>query len=178
MREARSAHRLAAPKDKRTVPRLCGSSLRSRGPPFCFYRPSRWEPHFLQKVQSSWNAKALSTSCSLAAWITCLITVSVLISCSPQELGFSYSSCGTQMGLVVKNSPANAGDVRDTGLIPGSGKILWRRAWQPTPAFLPGESRGQRSLVGYSPWDHNESDTTEQLTLYILLQPIYYVGAR
>ena len=33
-------------------------------------------------------------------------------------------------------------------------KIPWRRAWQPTPVFLPGESHGQRRLVGYSPWDH------------------------
>ena len=41
------------------------------------------------------------------------------------------------------------------------GKILWRRKWQPTPAFLPGESYGQRSLVGYNPQGHKESDTTE-----------------
>jgi len=34
------------------------------------------------------------------------------------------------------------------------GKIPWRRVWQPTPVFLPGESYGQRSLVGYSPWGH------------------------
>ena len=33
----------------------------------------------------------------------------------------------------------------------GVGKILWRRAWQPTPVFLPGKSPGQRSLLGYSP---------------------------
>ena len=39
-----------------------------------------------------------------------------------------------------------------------------RRKWQPTPVVLPGESRGQRSLAGYSPWGHKESDTTEQLT--------------
>ena len=51
--------------------------------------------------------------------------------------------------LVVKNLPANAGDIRDTGSIPGSGRSPWRRAWQPTPVFLPGESHGQRSLVGY-----------------------------
>ena len=44
---------------------------------------------------------------------------------------------------------------------PWVGKILWRRAWQPTPVFLPGESRGQRSLVGYSPWGHKESNMTE-----------------
>ena len=121
------------------------------------------------------------------------------------------------MALVAKNPPANAGDIRDLGLIPGSGrcpggsygntlqysclensmdrgawwstvhgvqrvgfnwndlvcmtlqsiylsdsdgkesacnaerfsKIPWRRAWQPTPAFLPGESHGQKSLAGY-----------------------------
>ena len=40
------------------------------------------------------------------------------------------------------------------GLSPWAGKIPWRRAWQPTPVFLPGESHGQRSLVGYSPWGH------------------------
>ena len=40
-------------------------------------------------------------------------------------------------------------------------KIPWRRAWLPTPIYLPGESRGQRSLVGYSPWGHRESGVTE-----------------
>ena len=39
----------------------------------------------------------------------------------------------------------------------------WRRKWQPTPVFLPGESHGQRSLVGYSPWGRKESDTIERL---------------
>ena len=47
-------------------------------------------------------------------------------------------------------------------------KILWRRAWQPTPVFLPGESHGQRSLMGYNPWGRKESDMTEQLTLLLL----------
>ena len=46
------------------------------------------------------------------------------------------------------------------------GKIPWRRKWQPTPVFLPGESRGQRSLRGYSPWGCKKSDTTEQLILF------------
>ena len=41
------------------------------------------------------------------------------------------------------------------------GKMTWRRAWQPTPVFLPGESQGQRSLRGYSPWGRKELDTTE-----------------
>ena len=44
-------------------------------------------------------------------------------------------------------------------------KGLSRGHWQPTPVFLPGKSHGQRSLVGYSPWGHQESDTTERLHL-------------
>ena len=39
----------------------------------------------------------------------------------------------------------------------------WRTKWQPTSIFLPGESHGQRNLVGYSPWGRKESDTTERL---------------
>ena len=37
----------------------------------------------------------------------------------------------------------------------------WRRAWQPTPVYLPGESHGRRRLAGYSPWGLEESDTTD-----------------
>ena len=58
------------------------------------------------------------------------------------------------MVLVVKSLPANVGDRREVGLIAGFDswvrKIPWRRAGQPTPVFLPGESPGQRSLAGYS----------------------------
>ena len=49
------------------------------------------------------------------------------------------------------------------GIDPWVGKIPWRRKWQPTPVFLPGESHGWKSLVGYSPWGRKESDTTEQI---------------
>ena len=45
-----------------------------------------------------------------------------------------------------------------------------RRKWQPTPAFLPGESHGQRSLAGYGPWGRKELDMTEQLTHCIQLE--------
>ena len=47
--------------------------------------------------------------------------------------------------------------------------IPWRRKWQPTPVFLPGESHRWRSLLGYSPWGRKESDTTEQLTHMFLI---------
>jgi len=47
------------------------------------------------------------------------------------------------------------------GFDPWVRKIPWRRVWQPTPIFLPGESHGQRSLRGYSPKGCKESDMTE-----------------
>jgi len=55
-------------------------------------------------------------------------------------------------GSVIKNLPAMQ--------IP-PGKIPWRRKWQPTPVFLPGEFHGQRSLADYSPEGHKELDMTE-----------------
>ena len=53
---------------------------------------------------------------------------------------------------------------RRHGFDPWVGKIPWRREWHPTPVLLPGESHGQRSLVGYSPWGDKEYDNlvTEQ----------------
>ena len=63
-------------------------------------------------------------------------------------------------GSEGKASTCIAGDLDS---IPGSGRFPWRRKWHPTPVFLPGKSHGQRSLVGYSPWGHKESDTTEWL---------------
>ena len=68
----------------------------------------------------------------------------------------------SQEALAVKNSPVDAADTGDAGLIPASWKP-WSRKWQLAPVFLPGEFHGQRSLAGYSPWGHKESDTTEQL---------------
>ena len=59
---------------------------------------------------------------------------------------------------MVKNLPANAGDLRDRGSIPGLG----RSPGESTPVLLPGKSHGQRSLVDYSPWGCKESDRTER----------------
>ena len=61
---------------------------------------------------------------------------------------------------VGKESACNA----RPGFDPWAGKNPWRRAWQPTPVFLPKEAHGQRILVGYSPWGRKESDTTERLS--------------
>ena len=50
-------------------------------------------------------------------------------------------------------------------------EVPWRRKWLPTPVFLPGEFQGHRSLVGYSPRGHKESDTTERLLTLFLQTP-------
>ena len=57
-----------------------------------------------------------------------------------------------------KESACNA---EDPGFIPGLGRSLGEGKWQPTPVFLPGESHGQRSLVGYTPWGPKELDLTK-----------------
>ena len=69
-------------------------------------------------------------------------------------------------GSEVKASASNMGDL---GSIPGLGRFPWRRVWQPTPVSLPGESHGQRSLAGYSPWGHKELDMTERLSTLLRL---------
>ena len=69
-------------------------------------------------------------------------------------------SRASQVALVVKNLPANAGDIIDVGSIPGSGKIPWKRAGQLTQVLLPGKSHRHGSLAGYSPWGRKESDET------------------
>ena len=61
---------------------------------------------------------------------------------------------------MVKNLPADAGDIRGMGPVPGSGKILWRRAQQLAPVFLPGESHGQRAWQG-AVFRVTELDVTE-----------------
>ena len=61
---------------------------------------------------------------------------------------------------MVNNQPGNAGDIRDTGLIPGPKNSPGGGNGNPL-VFLPGESHGHRGLEGYSPWVLKESDTTE-----------------
>ena len=55
---------------------------------------------------------------------------------------------------MVKNPPAMQETSRRHGFDPWVRKIPWRRTWQPTPVFLPGEFQRQRSVAGYSPWGH------------------------
>ena len=67
----------------------------------------------------------------------------------PSSLGFSGGASGKELTCQCRRCKRLRFD-------PWIGKILWRRAWQPTWVFLPGESHGQRSLEGSSPWGPKE----------------------
>ena len=95
----------------------------------------------------------------------------------------SYQECSqpiehylaaSQVVLLVKNQPASAGDIRDTGSIPGFWKIPWK--WQPTPVFLPGKSDGPRSLVGYSPYSHRVAYDSSNLAQQSTTQSIEQIA--
>ena len=85
---------------------------------------------------------------------------------------FIYHSFNKYLGLSggsdSKESACNAGRPRFN---PWVGKIPWRRKWQPTPAFSPGEVHGQRSLAGYRPWDSLGKNT--RVGSHSLLQGIF-----
>ena len=67
----------------------------------------------------------------------------------PQAEGFPGSTSGKEHACQCRR-------LKITRFNPWDRKIPWRRAWQPTPVFLPGESHGQRRLVGYSPQGRKE----------------------
>ena len=64
-------------------------------------------------------------------------------------------------GFLVAQMVKNLPPMLETRFNPWVRKIPWRRKWQPTPVFLPGKPHGWKSFVGYSPWGHKESDTTD-----------------
>ena len=74
---------------------------------------------------------------------------------------FIDSLLASLVAQMVKNLPA----VQETQVRLLEQKDPWRREWQPTPVFLPGEFQEQRSLVGYNPWGRREPDTAECLSL-------------
>ena len=84
--------------------------------------------------------------------------------------GFPGGASGKRTRLPVQV------DVRDVALIPGSGRVPWRRKWQPTPDFSPEKSHGLRNLVGYGPWRVEQDLETKQLlplvVMYILQEEL------
>ena len=81
----------------------------------------------------------------------------------PAPLASGYPlTPGFPGGTSVKEHACQYRRHRDSSLILGSGRSpRERKKWQPAPVFLPGESLGQKSLAGYSPWGHKESVMTE-----------------
>jgi len=120
---------------------------------------------FLPALQTSWfpypfrhsyiQNVFISTQSGLGTTLDVESDVACLHGAYRPRRGFPGGSDG-------KESACNGGD---PGFTPGLGRSPRRREWLPTPVFLPGESLGQRSLVGYSPWGRKELNTTERLTL-------------
>ena len=115
--------------------------------------------------------------------MTCLQTSFVILVLSKSEsLTLPEYAVGFPGGASGKEPACQCGRHKSRGCGRSVRKIPWRRAWQPTPGLLPGESHGQRSLAGYSSQGHKEADTTEQLSLHFIpfstppssWQPLFY----
>ena len=118
-------------------------------------------------------------SIKLITWSPCSPVhggLRILLNPLPRAAAPPVESCtcnGTCLPL-VKTSPDGASGkepacqcrrLKRLQFNPWVGKIPWRRDWQATPVFLPGESHGHRSLAGYCPWGHKELDMQERVTI-------------
>ena len=123
--------------------------------------PAMWETWVPSLGQEDPLEKEMATHSSTLAWkIPWLEEPGGLQSMGSQRVG--RLSNFTSLHFSGKEPACQGRRHKRHGFDPCVSKIPWRRAQQPTPAFLPGESHGQRSLVGYSPRGHKESDTTEE----------------
>ena len=127
-----------------------------RGPRLCFSLPS---PQGLNTavVSSSeiWVPSPQSRLCPIAPIPSSLVPPTIFLTdASPTPLSFPGGASGEEPACQRRRRNRHR-------FHPWGRKIPWRRIWQPTPVFLPGESHGQRSLAGYSPQGRKESDTTE-----------------
>ena len=104
-------------------------------------KPRRKDTHACEEMKSLSRVRLFATPWTLA------YQASLSMGFSRQEY---WSGCHFLLQGIILTQEWNPG-------LPH----CWRRKWQPTPVLLPGESHGQRSLVGCSPWGHTESDTTE-----------------
>ena len=106
--------------------------------------------------------KEMATYSSVLAWrIPGMAEPGGLLSMGSHRVGHDWSDLAG--GTSGKESTCQC---RRFAFSPWVRKISWRRAWWPATVFLPGESHGQRSLAGYSPWRHKELDMTEQLSMH------------
>ena len=84
----------------------------------------------------------------------------------PGKYGTKIGVCQVALGIRGKESTCQCRRQKTCGFGPWVRKIPWRRKWQSTPVFLPGESHGQRSLMGYSPWGHKSWTWLKWLTMH------------
>ena len=90
--------------------------------------------------------------------------VAISFSSRSSDPGIEHGSLALQTYSLLAELPGKPA-MWETWFNSWVGKIPWRREQLTTPVFWPGESRGQKSLAGYSPWGHKESDTTKRLLL-------------
>ena len=93
--------------------------------------------------------------------------------CCPQIQDFFMDSCHLFHYSLVAQRVKRLPQCRRPGFDPWVGKIPWRKKWQPILVLLPGKSRVQRSLVGYSPWGRRESDMTKGPQFHFSFQTYY-----
>ena len=130
--------------------------------------PSTLIPRFLHTCSSL----CLEHTSDLLASPPCVpipFPSSVWIRSQISQLLAPPGNCTSLGASLVAQTVNNIPAMRETWVQSLSREDPRRREWLPTPVFLPGESPGQRSLAGYSPGSHKESDITERLTL--LLHP-------
>ena len=108
--------------------------------------------------------KGKGTHSSILAWRIPWTTVHGVAKSETRLSDFHWEVRASQVALVGKNPPVNAGEARDAGSIPGLGSSPGEGHGNPLQWFWPGESRGQKSLVGYSLCGHQVSGMTESLS--------------
>ena len=139
--------------------------------------PSRWVEMTLETWSSQWYGDRRQMQCVNAASLLlvqnhCSVSHSLKkhfrklhLSTRPFSHWVNKHGDTSQVALIVKQNKTKKNPPKRSercGFHLWVGKIPWRRAWQPTPVFLPGECHGQRSLAGYRPLSHKESDITEK----------------
>ena len=150
----------------------------------CFHASCHLHPHrktWVFLFNSPWSKRILDSTLRHFQILTlrgeCFLTKSKEAEKNPERPSLSYlcyetargtsdrSKVDTQMGFPGgtsgKEPACQCRRQKRRGFKPWVREIPWRRAWQPTPVFLPGETRGQRSLVGYSPLGGKQSDISE-----------------
>ena len=117
----------------------------------------------IQQLSETTKGSPADPTCRLTSWSSPVTGMLVEDRGSwVRDEGLDYSGHGLPSWLSGKESACQC---RRCGFHPRVRKIPWRRKWQPIPGTLPGKSHGQRSLVGYNPWGHKESDMAYQLNI-------------